>query len=202
MKLDGYVLGIDPSTACGFAVLRDDGSRVQSGVVRLHPRAHQGSGGRFCNLVDHLDSLIRTFPAIDSIAYEVPAMVGFHHDGEARQASAAQHLALFGIVAHVESWAERCGLHYVGFGPTEVKKIATGKGNAPKADVIAAMQQRFGDTVVDDNEADALAIALAGLVELGCVPPLVLTSEAPTKKRRGKTPDELLVDDFYAETET
>lgn len=200
MKLDGYVLGIDPSTACGFAVLRDDGSRVQSGVVRLHPRAHQGDGGRFCNLVDHLDSLVRTFPLIESVAYEIPRNLEIVVDGIRRPASATTYLGLYGIVAHVESWAERHGYHYCGFEPAKVKKVATGKGNAAKADVIAAMQQRFGDTIVDDNEADALAIAVAGLVELGCVPPLVLTSEAPPKKRRGKT-DEQLVDEFYAEAE-
>ena len=38
-----------------------------------------------------------------------------------------------------------------------IKKHATGKGNAGKADVIAAMRA-LGHPVTDDNEADALAI--------------------------------------------
>ncbi|MDH1428274.1 hypothetical protein N5J23_17280 [Comamonas aquatica] len=38
-----------------------------------------------------------------------------------------------------------------------IKKHATGKGNAGKEDVIAAMRAR-GHAPADDNEADALAL--------------------------------------------
>ena len=38
-----------------------------------------------------------------------------------------------------------------------IKKHATGKGNAGKAEIIAAMRA-LGHPVTDDNEADALAI--------------------------------------------
>ncbi len=38
-----------------------------------------------------------------------------------------------------------------------IKRHATGKGNASKGDVIAAMRAR-GYAVRDDNEADALAL--------------------------------------------
>jgi len=38
-----------------------------------------------------------------------------------------------------------------------IKRHATGRGNAGKAEVIAAMKAR-GYTVRDDNEADALAL--------------------------------------------
>jgi Holliday junction resolvasome RuvABC endonuclease subunit len=38
-----------------------------------------------------------------------------------------------------------------------IKKHATGKGNAGKHDVIAAMRA-MGHPVADDNEADALAL--------------------------------------------
>ena len=40
---------------------------------------------------------------------------------------------------------------------TEAKKHATGRGNADKAAVIAAMRGH-GHAVTDDNEADALAV--------------------------------------------
>ena len=46
-------------------------------------------------------------------------------------------------------------MHGVGVGT--VKKAWTGKGNAKKAEMIAAARQR-GIKVVDDNEADAVAI--------------------------------------------
>ena len=38
-----------------------------------------------------------------------------------------------------------------------IKKHATGKGNAGKAEVISAMRAK-GHPVTDDNEADALAL--------------------------------------------
>jgi Holliday junction resolvasome RuvABC endonuclease subunit len=38
-----------------------------------------------------------------------------------------------------------------------IKRHATGKGNAGKGEVLAAMRQR-GHAPADDNEADALAI--------------------------------------------
>ena len=38
-----------------------------------------------------------------------------------------------------------------------IKRHATGKGNAGKAEVIAAMKA-LGHPVTDDNEADALAL--------------------------------------------
>jgi Holliday junction resolvasome RuvABC endonuclease subunit len=190
MKLDGYLLGIDPSTACGFAVLRDDGSRVRSGVWRLHPRAHQGAGGRFTNLVAQLDSILRCFPSITSVAYEVPG----------RFDTQAAYLAVYGLVAHIESWCEHNGLHYAAFAPAEVKRAAGCKGNADKTDVACAIASRFDIELIElsPDEADALATAIAGLVELGCIPPLVLTPEAAPKKRAKKNTDAML-DDFYGE---
>lgn len=51
-------------------------------------------------------------------------------------------------------WAEENGIEYRGYSPTEIKKHATGKGNANKDAMIAAAGAR-GWSVVDDNEADA-----------------------------------------------
>ena len=52
-------------------------------------------------------------------------------------------------------WAEENGIEYRGYSPAEIKKHATGKGNAGKALVIAAAKAK-GWAVGDDNEADAL----------------------------------------------
>lgn len=157
----GYLLGVDPALACGFAVVREDGSHVQSGTWRLQTRAHQGHGGRFCNLVAHLDSIVSTFPSIVSVAYEVPG----HLRVNGGMASPATYLGLYGLVAHVESWAESRELHYSGVTPQAVKMACGAPGNAKKADVLACVERRFGLTFSanDHNEADALGVALAGL---------------------------------------
>ena len=54
---------------------------------------------------------------------------------------------------HIESGAAT----YQGVPVGTIKKYATGKGNANKAAMIAAMQA-LGFQPADDNEADALAL--------------------------------------------
>ena len=49
------------------------------------------------------------------------------------------------------------GIAYEGVPVGTIKRHATGKGNADKASVIAAVQA-LGFNPVDDNEADALAL--------------------------------------------
>lgn len=160
MNADAYVLGVDPGVTCGFAVLRMDETRVVSGSWRLHSRVGQGDGGRFVNLHDHLASIVRTFPTIVSIAYEVP---GHLRLADGRGASTATYLGLYGIVAHVESWAERHSMHYCGFSPQEAKQAAGVAGNAKKYAVTAAIVSRYAIDVCDSHECDAIAIAVAGV---------------------------------------
>jgi Holliday junction resolvasome RuvABC endonuclease subunit len=54
--------------------------------------------------------------------------------------------------------------------PTVVKKWATGKGGASKTAVVVAMARMWPDVeLVDDNAADALALATIGAQRLGLV---------------------------------
>jgi Holliday junction resolvasome RuvABC endonuclease subunit len=62
-----------------------------------------------------------------------------------------------GLMATLTAWCEHHNIAYAGVPVGTIKKHATGKGNAGKAEIIAAMQQR-GHPVTDDNEADALAL--------------------------------------------
>lgn len=150
------VLGIDTSTSCGFAVLRRDGTRMQSGVVNLAPRGEEGPGARFVRLHDMLDALLRTWRRLEVVAYEIPGLV--------RTRDVA--LSLFGITTHVESWAERNSLGYYGFAPAEVKRALGLKGNAEKHEVVAAAERLWSPhAITKDDEADALACALALLKE-------------------------------------
>jgi Holliday junction resolvasome RuvABC endonuclease subunit len=64
-----------------------------------------------------------------------------------------------GLLATLTAWAELKAIPYEGVPVGTIKRYATGKGNADKAAVIAAMQAR-GFHPADDNEADALALLL------------------------------------------
>ena len=55
------------------------------------------------------------------------------------------------------AWCEHHQIAYQGVPVGTIKKHATGKGNAGKEAVIAAMRAK-GYPVNDDNEADALAL--------------------------------------------
>ena len=64
-----------------------------------------------------------------------------------------------GLLATLTAWCEQHGIAYQGVPVGTIKRFATGKGNADKAAMIAAIRAR-GFSPADDNEADALAILL------------------------------------------
>ena len=59
------------------------------------------------------------------------------------------------------------GIPYVELPPAVVKKLATGKGNAGKAEVLTSAVRRLGYEGHDDNEADALWLLEAALQHYG-----------------------------------
>lgn len=150
------VLGVDPSTSCGFGVLRPNGVRVISGSWDLAKVGEDGDGAPFVKLHERLDGLLATFPKIVRVAYEVPG----------HMKTQANYMRCYGLAAHVESWAERNDLEYVGFAPAEVKNAAGLKGNAQKPEMIAAAERMWAPhSMSTDDEADALFVALALLKE-------------------------------------
>jgi hypothetical protein len=62
-----------------------------------------------------------------------------------------------GFLAHLTAWCERHAAPYLGVPVATIKRHVTGKGNASKEEVIAAIRAR-GHSPADDNEADALAL--------------------------------------------
>lgn len=66
----------------------------------------------------------------------------------------------------------RCALHdagveFVEVAPSTLKKYATGRGNAPKDEVLVAAVRRLGYGGADNNEADALWLLCAVSDALG-----------------------------------
>jgi hypothetical protein len=58
-------------------------------------------------------------------------------------------------------------VRYVEVPPSSLKKYATGKGNATKADMAVALYKRAGLELADDNQVDAWWLRAMGLDALG-----------------------------------
>jgi len=107
----------------------------------------EGGGMRWVRLHDHLNSLQK--------AYDF-ALVSIE-DVQAHSAIWAAQM-YGGFQHHVTYWCEINKIPYTGFGVGQIKKHATGNGQASKEAMIRAMQAK-GHKVVDDNEADAIALS-------------------------------------------
>ena len=146
-----FLIGIDPGTACGWAVLSASGIRMASGTWALRPRRHEGGGMRYVRVRRALEELLDTYAGA-SVAYE-----------EVRRHSGTDAAQIYGgIVAAITALCEVRGVEYVGVPVGTVKKLATGKGNAGKPAMIAAAYAKwFPSVVLTDDEADALWVAEA-----------------------------------------
>ena len=82
---------------------------------------------------------------LDLIVYERPA--GRHANSIIHQAK---------LIAILEEFCEDLGISYSASSASEIKRFATGKGNANKEEMIQAAKDKYGYMGSDDNEADAI----------------------------------------------
>jgi len=150
------VLGIDPASTCGWALVSHPhgltANRVASGIFRL-ARTGDAPGAKFVRLVDALDDLEERNGRPSVVAYELPGLFR----------SSAAALSVWGIVAHVLAWAERRKIPTVAVPISTVKRRATGTGKATGDQTIEWASRRFRCSPATDDEAEALIVALLGL---------------------------------------
>ena len=154
------ILSLDLGTTTGWALRSRDGSIV-SGSQSFKPQRFEGGGMRYLRFTRWLteiavagnSNLFRddaervNDTLLDQIVFEE---VRNHAGVDAAHAYG-------GFSTHLASFAERHAIPYEGVPVGTIKKHATGKGNAGKPLMMAAMQE-LGYKPVDDNEADALAL--------------------------------------------
>jgi Holliday junction resolvasome RuvABC endonuclease subunit len=140
------ILALDLGTTTGWALR--DGQDITSGTVTFKPSRYEGGGMRFLRFRRWLDQMANG-DALEAVLFEEVR----RHAG-----TDAAH-AYGGFLAHLTAWAEINGIPYTGIPVGTIKRAATGKGNASKAEMIAAVRAA-GYAPADDNEADAIAIAM------------------------------------------
>jgi Holliday junction resolvasome RuvABC endonuclease subunit len=148
------ILGLDCATKTGWAITRNGGTILESGVMDFSKRRGESNGAMFLRFRKWLSDLFETqkgFPegAITFVAYEQA-----HHRG-----GAATEIGV-NLTGRVQEQCADLGLEYVAIHTATLKKWATGSGKADKTQMMARATTFLGRPPEDDNEADAVLIAM------------------------------------------
>jgi Holliday junction resolvasome RuvABC endonuclease subunit len=144
------ILALDLGTFCGWAL--QEAGRIDSGVQIFDLKRGESPGMRFVRFRRWLDEIAAK---VDVVVFEAA-----HHRGGAATAVAS------GFAAHVMTYCAERNIQHASVHTATLKKYATGSGRADKAAVLEAVRRRWKAEVVDDNEADALALLHYALQEL------------------------------------
>jgi crossover junction endodeoxyribonuclease RuvC len=144
------ILALDLGTTTGWAI--GGGRSITSGFVSFKSGRYEGGGMRYLRFANWLRELRKNIGQIDAVYFE-----------EVRRHVSTDSAHVYGgLLATLTAWCEENAIPYQGMPVATIKKYITGKGNAKKDEVIAAVKNR-GHVVEDDNEADAIAILLLAL---------------------------------------
>ena len=137
------ILAIDPATKCGWAT-----STGQSGTWDLSIRRDESRDMRLIRLRSKL-ALIHSSKHVALVVFEAA-----RHAAPKMQGALTVQAELQSVI---KVWCHDAHVQYRGYSPTEIKKHATGKGNAGKPAMLAAAERKWPTVeIVDDNQADAM----------------------------------------------
>ena len=180
-------IGLDPSNNFGWAVLNEHGHRVESGTIVLKGSTWEGGGVRWLRLRWFLIQLLAKHGAVQPgraglpgasqqdlnnlLLFRTaqpgkPTVVVSYEKVFQTQKSGTAAAVYYGAVAVIKGVCEEFDVPYSSVGVGTLKKTATGKGNASKADVMDACVRRWRHDPDDDNESDALWCAETSRLEL------------------------------------
>jgi hypothetical protein len=149
------ILALDLGTCTGWAS-RTQGT-VAHGWAKFQLDRYQGGGMRFLLFKRWLSELKGGLGEIQLVYFE-----------EVRRHLGVDAAHVYGgFLATLTAWCEHHNIAYAGVPVGTIKRHATGKGNAGKPEIIAAMQAK-GYPVTNDNEADALALLHWALEQQTC----------------------------------
>ena len=149
------ILALDLGTRTGWA-MRTMSGQVVSGTHDFRPHRFEGGGMRYLRFTEWLTELAAHAHGIQRVVFE-----------EVRRHAGTDAAHVYGgFLATLAAWCEEHEIPYEGVPVGTIKRHVTGKGNASKQQVIAAIRSR-GFNPADDNEADALAILLWALEPRG-----------------------------------
>ena len=140
------ILALDLGTTTGWALRGSDG-HISSGSESFRPQRFEGGGMRYLRFKRWLTDIKQCNASIDQVVFEEVR----------RHAGVDAAHAYGGFMGQLTAWCEHHQIPYQGIPVGTIKKHATGKGNASKDEMVAAVRAR-GHSPADDNEADAIAL--------------------------------------------
>lgn len=168
------ILAIDPATQCGWAQTDTDWfsaagtkPRLFSGVWNLALRKDESTGMKLVRFRAKLDEMFLACGGFDLVVFEAA-----RHAMPKMQGALVHQAKIQGVL---EEWCSDkalggAKLEYRGYSPSEIKKFATGKGNAKKQDMLAVVATRWNFVTQDDNEADAIALLMLAVNDFAPAP--------------------------------
>ena len=141
------ILALDIATKTGWK------TKTASGTWDLKPNRGESLGMRVVRFNSKVRELIE-LEKIDLVAYERPS--GMH------KSSIMVESEMIGVLMLL---CTELGIDYACYSAPEIKKFATGKGNAKKPDMVQAAID-LGYHPQDDNEADAIFLYLLAVKDL------------------------------------
>ncbi len=153
----GAMLALDLGSSTGWALQAGD-DFITSGTVSLKHTRFDGGGMRFLRFRRWLEQLDIDAGPIEAIHFE-----------EVRRHIGTDAAHVYGgLLGVLTAWCEEHLVAYQGVPVGTIKRFITGKGNADKVAVIAAVRAK-GFAPADDNEADAIALLLWAIETRGGV---------------------------------
>ena len=154
------ILALDLGTTTGWA-LRSANGPVAHGFVSFKSQRFEGGGMRYLRfgrwLADMLALSGQQSGSQTGLQTNLTGIGAIYFEEVRRHLGVDAAHVYGGLLATLTAWCEHHQIPYQGVPVGTIKRHATGKGNAGKAEVIAAMKA-LGHPVTDDNEADALAL--------------------------------------------
>lgn len=141
-------LCLDLGTQTGWALASRE-KIITSGSKNFKGNRFQSSGIKFLKFIGFLDDLFN---------YAKRELKIIFFETVRRHLGVDAAHAYGGFLGHLTAWCEKHGIAYEGVPVGTIKRHATGKGNASKAVVIESIK-KLNHKPIDDNEADALALA-------------------------------------------
>lgn len=140
------IVAFDQATVCGFAWQTPEMKLPNVELWNLSIGSNESKGMKWLRFESRVKERFLSL-GVKAVAYELPG---------GRNTNPIIHSAK--LICVIEKICSELGIDYIELSSSEVKKFATGNGNANKPMMIEYAKKLWGYEGKDDNEADALHI--------------------------------------------